>query len=197
MSILTIIMEENFFGIGTGNSFYDKRRHINIVLIELLSYRFYINPSLGNRIVSIVKDTRKSIEEKASDICNDILSYDEHNYLNLLRERVQISNQEFMMIMSGIGLGQETKSPASYTREQNIALLVELIVARYYMTPKVNDAFIQINTMIMQLAKGMRGITITQQNAESLFQLTQEAMTKYSNNYALAQIEDFVISKWK
>lgn len=190
-------MEENFFGIGTGNSYYDKRRHINIVFIEMLSYHFYVNPSFGNRIVGIVKDNSKSIEEKASDICNDIFSYDEHNYLNLLRERVQISNQEFMVIMSGIGLGQESKSPASYTREQNIALLVEMIVARYYMKPQVNSAFIQINNMIVQLAKGMRGITITQQNAESLFQLTQEAMTKYSNNYALTQIEDFVISKWK
>ena len=190
-------MKENFFGIGTGSSFYDKRRHINIIFIELLSYHFYTDSSVSNRILSIIKDPYKSTKEKASDICNDILNYDEHNYLNLLRERVQLSEPDFMLIMSGIVLCQESKYPASYTREQNISLLVEMIVARYYMKPQVNNAFIQINSMIVQLAKGMRGITITNQNAESLFLLTQEAMAKFRNNYALSQIEEYVISKWK
>lgn len=192
-------MSQNiFFGLGTCDSFYDKRRHINLVFMEMMSYYLYSDASFSKQISSIVGNRYKSTEQKASDICNDILSHNEHNFLNLLRERYNISEEDFTIIMSGVALeDREFKSPAGYSRENNITLLVQMIVARYYMSPQVSSAFNKINTMIIQTAAGMRGITITQQNAQSLFTLTQEAMVKYDNNFALPQIEKYVISQWK
>lgn len=164
--------------------------------MEIMSYHFYENPYFANQVADIIK-SNKSTEEKASIICNDLLTYGEHNYLNLLRERYNISNSDFTTIMSGIGCGVEMRSPAGYGKEQNISLIIQMIVARYYMTPQNNSAFYQINTMIVGLAQGMKGIRLTQQNINSLFSLTEQAMKIYGNNFALKQIEDFVISHWE
>ena len=135
-----------------------------------------------------------SYKQAAEYICNDVLSYEEHNYLNLLRSRYGLSEDDFIQIMSGRSLHDKLiKTPAGYDREQNIRLLVQMAIARYYMTPRNEKAIVNINSMIASIAKGMRGINLTQSFMQQLFQLTEDAMRKFGHNYAIPQMEDYVI----
>ena len=147
-------------------------------------------------VQSLLYAAQLPIQEAAEYVCNDILTYDEHNFLNLLRERYNVPNADFVQIMSGRSLMDKiVKSPAGYSREQNIRLLVQMAIARYYMVPKNDNAFIEINTMIATIAQGMRGITLTSVFMENLFDFTEQAILKYGNNYAIKEMEDYVISK--
>ena len=47
--------------------------------------------------------------------------------------------------------------------------------------------------MIASIAKGMRGISPTQDFMQQLFQLTENAMRKLGNNLSIQQMEDYVI----
>lgn len=185
---------EDFFGYGSCDSRYDIRRHINVIFHELLYYKLYYDQTL------IVKCIRYAdslpLQQAAEYICNDVFSYDEHNYLNLLRERYGLNENDFTQIMSGRSLHDKLiKTPAGYDREQNIRLLVQMAIARYYMIPRNENAIANINGMIASIAKGMRGINPTQNFMQQLFQLTEAAMRKYGNNFAIPQIEDYVIKK--
>lgn len=183
---------EDFFGYGSCDSKYDNRRHINVIFHELIVYKLYYDQ---NTMVQCIRYADSlSLQEAAEYICNDVLSYDEHNYLNLLRERYHVSDADFLQIMSGRSLHDKLiKTPAGYDREQNIRLLVQMVIARYYMVPRDNDAFVKINTMIASIAKGMRGINLTQKFMQQLFQLTEDAMRRYGNNFALPSMESYVI----
>ena len=47
--------------------------------------------------------------------------------------------------------------------------------------------------MIASIAKGMRGINLTQEFMQQLFTLTEKAMRLYRANSALASIESYVL----
>lgn len=184
-----------FFGYGSCDEQYDIRRHINVILHEFVYYRLYGN---NQRVVAqnILYAAKLPIQEAAEYVCNDILTYDEHNFLNILRERYNVPDTDFLMIMSGRSLMDKIiKSPAGYSREQNIRLLVQMSIARYYMKPRDDNALIQINTMIANLANGMRGINLTPIFIDNLFKFTDEAVGKYGHNFAMKEMEDYVISK--
>ena len=68
-----------------------------------------------------------------------------------------------------------------------------MAIARYYMTPRNENALVNINSMIASIAKGMKGINLTQSFMQQLFQLTEDAMRKFGNNFAIPQMEDYVI----
>lgn len=183
-----------FFGYGSCDSKYDIRRHINVILHEFMAYKLY-----GNNQRMIVQKLQYAaqlpIQDAAEYVCNDILTYDEHNFLNLLRERYNVPNADFVQIMSGRSLMDKMiKSPAGYSRNQNISLLVQMSIARYYMKPKNENAFIEVNTMIATLARGMNGINLTSEFMTKLFSLTEQAMLKYGNNYAMKEMENYVIA---
>ena len=184
-----------FFGYGSCDSKYDIRRHLNLILHEFMAYKLYVNDQ-RTLVQNILHAAQLPVQEAAEYVCNDILTYDEHNFLNLLRERYNVSEIDFVQIMSGRSLMDKiTKSPAGYSREQNIRLLVQMTIARYYMKPQNKNAFIEINTMIANIAKGMRGINLTSAFINNLFNLTEQAMLKYGNNYAIKEMEDYVINK--
>lgn len=183
---------EDFFGYGSCEHRYDVRRHINVIFHELIYYKLYYDQALMVQCISYADSL--SYKQAAEYICNDVLSYEEHNYLNLLRSRYGLSEDDFIQIMSGRSLHDKLiKTPAGYDREQNIRLLVQMAIARYYMTPRNENAIVNINSMIASIAKGMRGINLTQSFMQQLFQLTEDAMRKFGHNYAIPQMEDYVV----
>ena len=184
---------QDFFGYGSCNNEFDNRRHINTIFVELMSYKLYANQALTIQRVQYAMSLPE--HQAAEYICNEVLTYAEHNYLNLLRERYRLDDEDFSFIMSGQTLrSQISKTPAGYDRELNLRLLVQMSVARMYMTPQIQTAFININTMIAQIAGGMRGIQVSQSFMNSLFSLTNDAMRIYKDNYHLKEVEDYVIA---
>lgn len=183
---------EDFFGYGSCDSRYDIRRHINVIFHELLYYKLYYDQSLMVKCIRYADGL--PLRQAAEYISNDVLTFDEHNYLNLLRSRYGLSDEDFIQIMSGRSLHDKLiKTPAGYGKEQNIRLLVQMAIARYYMTPRNENALVNINSMIASIAKGMRGVNLTQSFMQQLFQLTDDAMRKFGNNFSIPQMEDYVI----
>ena len=106
-----------------------------MIFHEMIYYRLYVDQNLMIQCIRYADSL--PIRQAAEYMCNDVLSYNEHNYLNLLRERYNINEADFLQIMSGKSLHDKLiKTPAGYGREQNIRLLVQMVVARYYLMPK-------------------------------------------------------------
>ena len=184
---------DDFFGYGTGSSAYDKRRHINVIFQLLMMYKLKVNPSAV--IPPLQRALSLPMQQGAEVICNDVLSYDEHNYLNLLRERYHVSEFDFTKIMSGYGCTlPENKTPVGYSLRQNQELLIQMLTARYYMHPQNEEALTYINGVIAVWSGGMRGITMSQSIFTKYDGLWRRALSLYPSNFQLKQIEDYVIN---
>lgn len=94
---------ENFFGIGLANSFYDKRRHVNVIFMIIMDYHFYANPGFAERVVSLLK-SGCSEPYRTRMIANDYLTRDELNYLNIVREKYSLPSNDFERICSGLSM---------------------------------------------------------------------------------------------
>ncbi len=188
---------ENFFGLGLANSFYDKRRHVNVVFMIMMDYHFYATPGFSDRIVSLLK-SGASEASRTSIIANNLLSREELNFLNIVREKYNLPADEFERIVSGLSLyDPQYKSPAGYGALDNKRLLVDMVVALYVMTTNyASPAFTKITGEIGSLGKGMNGISFDQAKFERLFSLVLEACKKYQLVNRLQEIEDYVIAKW-
>lgn len=186
-------MTDNFFGYGSASSEFDKRRHINVIFQLLLMYKLKQNP--GYVVPKLQRALQLSTQQAAEFICNEVLSYDEHNYLNLLRERYNIPASDFTKVLSGYGcMLPENKTPAGYSQRQNQELLIQMLNARYYMQPQDANAFMYINGVIAQWAGGMRGVSMSQALFAKYDNLWRKALSLYPTNYQLKQIEDYIIS---
>ena len=176
-------MTETFFGYGSAESFYDKRRHINVIFQLLMMYKFKAVPSVV--IPQLQHALRLPMQDAAELVCNDILTYDEHNYLSLLRERYGISDADFIKIMSGYGCTlRENKTPAGYNKRQNLELLVQMLYSRYYMRPQDANAFTYINSAIAAWASGMKGISMSQDIFVKYHQLLKKSSCTISNKFS-------------
>lgn len=186
-------MTEDFFGYGTCSSTYDCRRHINVIFQLLLMYKLKSNPNvLVPQLRNILSMPTQQAAEK---VCNDILSYDEHNYLNLLRERYHLPELDFVKIMSAYGCTlRENKTPAGYSKRQNQELLIQMLNSRYYMQPQNAEAFAYINGVIAVWAGGMQGISMSPQEFQKYDSLWRKALSIYKTNYDLHNIEDYIIN---
>lgn len=186
-------MEESFFGYGSANPAYDKRRHINVIFQLLMMYKLKVNQSA--LVPKLQYALSLPVRQAAEYVCNEILSYDEHNYLNLLRERYNLSIPDFTKIMSAYGCTlKENKTPVGYATRQNQELLVQMLTARYYMKPLEADAFAYINGVIASWSGGMRGINMNQTMFQKYDNLWRRALSLYPTNYQLPQIENYVIN---
>ena len=188
-----IYMEEDFFGYGSASSSYDKRRHINVIFQLLMTYKLKAMPS------SVISNLRRALQlptqQAAELVCNDILSYDEHNYLNLLRERYNVPIADFTKIVSGYGCTLPVnKTPAGYSQRQNQELLIQMLTARYYMRPHNTSAFEYINAVIATCSSGMRGINMSQSLFSKYDSLWRKAVSLYPTNFQLPQIENYIIN---
>lgn len=186
-------MNEDFFGYGSASSAYDKRRHINVIFQILLMYKLRNNQS--SLMPKLQYALRLPMQQAAEYVCNEILTYDEHNYLNLLRERYNLPVSDFTKIMSGYGCTlRENKTPAGYTTRQNQELLIQMLNARYYMRPQDPIAFQYINGVIANWGGQMRGINMSQEIFTKYDTLWRKALSLYPTNYQLPQIENYIIT---
>ena len=182
---------EDFFGYNSGSVLFDKRRHLNTLFCLLIHYHFILSNSLVQQIAYYLKN--KDRKTTALFISNEIFSFGEHNYLNLLREKYQIPEDDFLQIMGGIGLLERVnKTPAGYNFQKNISLLVEMLVSRIYMQPQDSNALQQINNIIAHIAHNMSP-QFTGEQIQTIFNLSVEAMHLYPNESMLDQIEKYVI----
>ena len=188
---------DNFYGLGTASSYYDKRRHVNAIFMIMVDYHFYATPGFSDRLISVLK-SGVSETKRTSIIANDILSRDELNFLNIVRERTGLPGGDFERIVSGLSLyDPQYKTPAGYDGEQDKRLLVDMVVAVYVMCSDYSSpSFTKITGEIGALAKGMRGITFDQTKFERLFHLTLDGVKANQYVNRLKEIEDYVIARW-
>ena len=125
---------DNFFGIGLANSFYNKRRHVNVIFMIIMDYLFYANPGFAERLVSLLK-SGCSEPYRTRIIANDYLTRDELNYLNIVREKYSLPSNDFERICSGLSMyDPQYKTPSGYGSVDNKRLLVDMVMAVYVAT---------------------------------------------------------------
>ena len=186
---------ELFLGIGTGNPFYDKRRHLNIIFVEFMSSHAIARPASSNLVMyHIMHD---SVEDAALFICNDILTEEEHDFLNLLRERYDVPDDDFMKIMGGIGLLGENRTPCGYSYEENYRLLIQMVTARFFMPQSEFEISLKtINTSIYSFAKSFDN-SFDLREFQKLYDVTSDAVLKYENSLLIKDMEDYIIDRMR
>ncbi|HIY87739.1 MAG TPA: hypothetical protein H9824_03415 [Candidatus Bacteroides pullicola] len=182
-----------FFGIGKGEAFYDKRRHLNIIFLVCANYQLFATPVAVNELRHYVLN--ETTEVSASYIRNNILTVGEYNYLNMLRERYNIPINDFTTILSGIGLfSLNFKSPSKYSPKEEARLIIQMMIARNYMQPQKMEAFKIINTMIYNLGQNInlfKSLSTFHQYEKLLY----EASSHYPHEKYMVEIEEYVLQR--
>ena len=182
-----------FFGIGKGEAFYDKRRHLNMIFLVCANYQFFVDPAPADELRHYVFN--ESAEVSASYICNNILTAGEHNYLNMLRERYSIPVNDFTTILGGIGLlSPSFQSPSKYSQKEKARLIVQMMIARYYMQPQEIEAFKMVNTMIYNVGRDL-GFFQSLATFQRYAQLLDEALSHYQHEKYMVEIEEYVLQR--
>lgn len=189
---------ENFFGIGTCSSSYDKRRHINLVYYTMMMMRLLKKEDLFVINLKQILSSGYDKETKANLIRQNILTNLEISYLNYLRSRYGLNEDEYITILGGESLGQgQVNSPAGYDGVQNWEVIVQMFYATMLCGPAYQGYVQQlINTFFYPLCSGMRGVTLQ----SSTFRLVSENMNKCLNQGKrlfsdLPYIEKYVIER--
>ena len=189
---------DNFFGHGTASSIYDKRRHINIVYYTMMMLRLTKKENSFLMTLRQILSSGYDKGTKADMICEHILTNLEISYLNYLRGRYGLSEDEYITILAGEALGQvQVKSPAGYQGVQNW----ELIVQMFYATMLCGSAYqgyVQqlVRDFFYPFCSGMKGVKLQ----SSTFRLISENMNSCLNQGKrlfkdLPYIENYVINK--
>ena len=121
---------DNFFGLGTANSAYDKRRHVNLVYYTMMMLRFTKKDNSFMMNLKQILSSGYDKNTKSDLICQHILTDLEISYLNYLRTRYGLNEEEYITILAGESLGQgQVKSPAGYQGTQNWEMIVQMFYA--------------------------------------------------------------------
>lgn len=185
---------ENFFGISSGSSLFDKRRHINTIYAEFFEFRLQKEgqPFVMNKLVPILQ---KGKNERFNDIQNHILSDLEYSFLYYLKNRYNLSDDEFITIIAGENHFQrETKTPAGYSLEENYRLLVHMIYATLCVSEYYQSCSKQVlSGFVSSLARQFSGFNTS---IGTIIALVNECLAKGLTNFTdLPKIENYVISK--
>lgn len=189
---------DNFFGIGTANSFYDKRRHINVVFYTMMMLRLMKREESFTTKIRQIISSGYDRDSRADMICEQILTDLELSYLNYLRTRYGLTEDEHITILSGETLTQgEVKSPAGYRGDKNWELIVQMMYATM-LCGSSYQRYVQqlVSSFFYPFCSGMRGVTL--QN--STFRLISENMNACLNQgkrlFAdLPYIEKYIIER--
>lgn len=188
----------NFFGLGTASSDYDKRRHINLVYYTMIMLRFTKG---GNDFLMSLQQILSSGYDKrtkAVKISKHILTDLEISYLNYLRGRYGLNEEEYVTILAGETIGQvQVKSPAGYQGIQNWELIVQMVYATILCGPAYQGYVQQlVRDFFYPFFSSMRGVTLQ----SSTFRLISDNMNICLNKGKtlfsdLPYIENYVINK--
>lgn len=187
---------DNFFGIGTASASYDKRRHVNLVYYTMMMLRLTIKDNTFMMNLKQILSSGYDKETKADLMCQHILTDYEVSYLNYLRGRYGLSEDEYIIILAGESLGQGLiKSPAGYQEKQNWELIIQMFYATALSGPAYQGYVQQLVTSFFYpMCSGMRGVTLQ----SSTFRLISENINKCLNQGKrlftdLPYIEQYVI----
>lgn len=135
---------------------------------------------------------------KADLICEHILTELEISYLNYLRGRYGLSEDEYVTILAGEALGQgQVKSPAGYQGIQNWEMIVQMFYATMLCGPAYQGYVQQlVKDFFYPICSGMRGVTLQ----SSTFRLISENMNSCLNQGKrlfsdLPYIEKYIIDR--
>ena len=170
---------QTFFGYDSGSNMYDTRRHLNILFMNFLDYNLSLYNYQDMDKVKRAVELRETDESAAARyVSQNLLSPQQMQFLRFFKDRYQLSDDEFTTILSGISITSKiSKSPAGYTKEENLILIAQLIIA----TAFVRQADAQIQKYFQNVAglsSGMRG-PITQNDFFHLMDVTQTECDRY------------------
>jgi hypothetical protein len=113
---------------------------------------------------------------KSDLICQHILTDLEISYLNYLRTRYGLNEEEYITILAGESLGQgQVKSPAGYQGTQNWEMIVQMFYATMLSGPAYQGYVQQlVSSFFYPFCSGMRDVTLQ----SSTFRLISENMNK-------------------
>jgi hypothetical protein len=167
---------DNFFGLGTANSAYDKRRHVNLVYYTMMMLRFTKKDNSFMMNLKQILSSGYDKNTKSDLICQHILTDLEISYLNYLRTRYGLNEEEYITILAGESLGQgQVKSPAGYHGTQNWEMIVQMFYATMLSGPAYQGYVQQlVSSFFYPFCSGMRDVTLQ----SSTFRLISENMNK-------------------
>jgi hypothetical protein len=167
---------DNFFGLGTANSAYDKRRHVNLVNYTMMMLRFTKKDNSFMMNLKQILSSGYDKNTKSDLICQHILTDLEISYLNYLRTRYGLNEEEYITILAGESLGQgQVKSPAGYQGTQNWEMIVQMFYATMLSGPAYQGYVQQlVSSFFYPFCSGMRDVTLQ----SSTFRLISENMNK-------------------
>ena len=167
---------DNFFGLGTANSAYDKRRHVNLVYYTIMMLRFTKKDNSFMMNLKQILSSGYDKNTKSDLICQHILTDLEISYLNYLRTRYGLNEEEYITILAGESLGQgQVKSPAGYQGTQNWEMIVQMFYATMLSGPAYQGYVQQlVSSFFYPFCSGMRDVTLQ----SSTFRLISENMNK-------------------
>lgn len=167
---------DNFFGLGTASSAYDKRRHINLVYYTMMMLRFTKKDNSFMMNLKQILSSGYDKNTKSDLICQHILTDLEISYLNYLRTRYGLNEEEYITILAGESLGQgQVKSPAGYQGTQNWEMIVQMFYATMLSGPAYQGYVQQlVSSFFYPFCSGMRDVTLQ----SSTFRLISENMNK-------------------
>ena len=118
-------------------------------------------------------------DTKADLICQNILTDLEISYLNYLRGRYGLSEDEYVTILAGETFAQrEVKSPAGYQGTKNWEMIIQMFYSTMLCGPSYQGYVQQlVSSFFYPFCSSMRGVTIQ----SSTFRLISENINKCLN----------------
>ena len=188
----------NFFGLDTADSFYDKRRHINLVYYSMMHLRLLSGNSLLISNVKRILSLNIATIEKANMMRKEILTDYEISFLDYLQRRYGLPDNDYITILAGEALTQRVvKSPAGYTSLKNWELIIQIMYSTM-LSGSSYQHLVQrlVNDFIVPISAGMRGVTLQSSTFRIMSENINFCLNQGKRNWSdLPYIEQYIINK--
>lgn len=188
----------NFFGFDTADSFYDERRHINLVYYSMMHLRLLNGDNLFINNVKRILSSNITIIEKANMMRKEILNDYEISFLDYLQKRYGLPDNDYITILAGESLTQGiVKSPAGYASLRNWELIIQIMYSTMLSGPSYQHLVQQlVNNFIIPISVGMRGVTLQSSTFRIMSENINFCLNQGKRNWSdLPYIEQYVINK--
>lgn len=130
---------KQFFGIGSGNSNYDGRRHIGVVLNYYSIFKMFSDKNTDN-IISKALQFENYIFS-AQYLCSCFYSAEFLSFVSILQSKLGLSNDEMSVLKSHLLFTTaELKTPAGYSRFDDITLIAHCAYVHRFFVPNNGNA---------------------------------------------------------
>lgn len=129
-----------FFGYNSGSCLYDKRRHLNFFFFNYIQYNLNVNSSIRPFYRTLINLLQNNELDKAYEVCTKgLLIPIQIEFLQTIRVRLGLSIDEYKAILTGQFLNSMVKTPAGYSRLDNMKLFIDCVVSTMFMQPQVQQ----------------------------------------------------------